>query len=303
MRLIGYLQNEIHAKRFSNFLYSKDIESEIEQHASGRWEIWILDENCIERAKSLLDQFNQRPDDPSFSTSARAASRKKKRDEKIQTGKRSRVIDGRTLFYKPPVPLGIVTIILIGISIVVAVITYLGENEYFVKPLLITEYREEGDYIYWQSDLPEICHGQVWRLFTPMFLHFNILHILFNMLWLRDLGSIIEAYKGWWMLLLLGFVIAGVSNVAQFLVSGPLFGGMSGVVYGLLGYVWMQGKFNPASKLRLQSQTVHLMIFWFFICLTGLVGPVANMAHAVGAATGIAWGYIAARISKIKRHH
>jgi GlpG protein len=134
-----------------------------------------------------------------------------------------------------------------------------------------------------------------------MFLHFGIIHILFNMLWLRDLGSIIEAHKGWWVLLLLAFVIAAVSNVAQFLMSGPLFGGMSGVVYGLLGYVWMQGKFNPASNLRLQSQTVRLMIIWFFVCLTGLIGPIANTAHAVGAVMGIAWGYMTARLTKIRR--
>jgi GlpG protein len=300
MRLIGYLQNEIHAKRFSDFLYSQNIESEVEQLSDGRWEVWILDENCIERAKSLLDQFCQNPDDSSFITSAHLASQKIKSDQKIQTSGRSRIIDARTIFYKPPVPLGIVTIILIGISVVVAFITRLGESDYFVRPLLITEYQEDGDYIYWHRDFPEIRRGQIWRLFTPMFLHFNILHILFNMLWLRDLGSIIEAYKGWWTLLLLGFVIAAVSNVAQCLVSGPLFGGMSGVVYGLLGYVWMQGKFNPASNLRLQSQTVRLMIMWFFVCLTGLVGPVANMAHGVGAVTGIAWGYIAARLSRMR---
>jgi GlpG protein len=92
-----------------------------------------------------------------------------------------------------------------------------------------------------------------------------------------------------------------VSNVAQFLMSGPLFGGMSGVVYGLLGYVWMQGKFNPASNLHLQRQTVRLMIIWFFVCLTGLIGPIANTAHAVGAVMGIAWGYITARLSRIRR--
>ena len=182
-----------------------------------------------------------------------------------------------------------------------AVLTQLGNNERFVKPLLITEYREEGNYIVWQPDLPEIRHGQIWRLFTPMFLHFGILHIIFNMLWLRDLGSIIEAHKGWRLLLLLVSVFAVLSNLAQFLTSGPAFGGMSGVVYGLLGYVWMQGKFNPASKLRLQSQTVRLMIIWFFVCLSGLLGPIANTAHAVGAVAGIAWGYIAARLSRIRR--
>ena len=79
-------------------------------------------------------------------------------------------------------------------------------------------------------------------------------------------------------------VIAAVSNVGQYLMSGPSFGGMSGVVYGLLGYVWMQGKFNPASGLALHKQTVTLMIIWFFLCLSGLMGNIAN-TEANGA-----WG-------------
>jgi len=301
MRLIGHLQNEIHAKRFGDFLLSKQIDNHTEQDANGPWEVWVLNEDSIDTAKSLLDQFIQNPDDPKFIGAARAAYRRKKHEQKKPGTGRARVIDGRTIFYKPPVPLGHLSITLITISIAVAVLTQLGNNERFVKPLLITEYREEGNYIVWQPDLPEIRHGQIWRLFTPMFLHFGILHIIFNMLWLRDLGSIIEAHKGWRLLLLLVSVFAVLSNLAQFLTSGPSFGGMSGVVYGLLGYVWMQGKFNPASKLRLQSQTVRLMIIWFFVCLTGLLGPIANTAHAVGAVAGIAWGYITARISRIRR--
>ena len=84
---------------------------------------------------------------------------------------------------------------------------------------------------------------------------------------------------------------------AQYLLSGPSFGGMSGVVYGLLGYIWMQGRFNPASGLSLQPQTVTMMILWFFLCLTGMVGHVANTVHAVGLAGGIAWGFLDAQLA------
>jgi len=91
-------------------------------------------------------------------------------------------------------------------------------------------------------------------------------------------------------------VIAAVSNVAQFRASGPNFGGMSGVVYGLLGYVWMQAHFNPGSQFTLQKQTVVLMIVWFFLCLSGVMGPIANTAHGVGAGVGILWGIISAKL-------
>ena len=89
-------------------------------------------------------------------------------------------------------------------------------------------------------------------------------------------------------------MIAACSNVLQFYVEGsPLFGGMSGVVYGLLGYIWLRGKFDPGSGLYLHSSTVTMMIIWFFICLSGLLPfNVANTAHGVGLAMGMAWGYL-----------
>jgi GlpG protein len=75
-----------------------------------------------------------------------------------------------------------------------------------------------------------------------------------------------------------------------------MFGGMSGVVYGLLCYMWIQGKFNPAGDLSLNPQIVTFMIAWFFLCLTGLLRvDVANTAHAAGAVVGGVWGYLGAR--------
>jgi len=301
MRLIGYLSNEAEARQFADFLYSQRIESRMDPASDGRWEVWIIDDMNVETAKGLLGRFSLSPDDPTFRQAARAAAKQRQRDEKEQTPKRVRFMDGRTIFYTPPVPIGTLSIILIIISVVVAVVTNLGENHQRIQPIAITQYMADGQYIAPTTWLPEIRRGQIWRLFTPMFLHFGILHLFFNMLWLRDLGSMIEARKSPWMLLLLVLVFAGTSNVAQYLYSGPIFGGMSGVVYGLLGYMWMQGKFNPASGLSLQPQTVTMMIVWFFLCLTGLVGHVANTAHAVGAVAGIIWGFLAAQLSVAAR--
>ena len=301
MRPIGRLQDENQARRFGDFLYAQGIENQVDPdlHGTGRSGSWTM-------------RMSRRPsrrstNSPStrtirvLSETARAAAQKRKQDEQAQIGKRTRMIDGRTIFYSPPVPIGILTIILIVISVAVTLLTDFGKKNQFVQPLSITQYQFRGNILYGQPGLPEIRHGQIWRLFTPMFLHFDFLHIFFNMLWLRDLGSMIEARKSLWTLLLLVLVIAGTSNLAQYLVSGPTFGGMSGVVYGLLGYIWMQGKFNPASKLSLEPQTVLFMIVWFFLCLFGLVGNVANVVHAVGLVVGIAWGFLAAHLSAAAR--
>ncbi len=292
MRLIGDLQEENQAKRFSDFLYGEGIESQIEQNAGGRWEVWVLDEDQIEEATSLFNKFVEHPDDVIYVNVARKGATQRHRDMKASVPKRARVVDGRTLFYRSAVGYGILTFVLIGISVVVYLLTRVAENNRLLQFLSISQY---------VSGLPEIRQGQIWRLFTPMFLHFGFMHIIFNMLWLKDLGSMIETRKSSWLLLVMVLVIAAISNVAQYLASGPAFGGMSGVVYGLLGYIWMQGKFNPASGLALHQQTVTLMIVWFFLCLSGFMGPIANTAHAVGAIVGIAWGYTAARLATLPR--
>ncbi len=295
MRSIGRLQDEVLAQRLGDVLHAEGIEGQVDKNLQGSWEIWVLDDENIERAKQVLDQFNQHPDAPRFLEASRVAARKRQSEEQTRVGKRNRLIDGRTLFYVPPVPVGVLSLVLIIISVAVTLLTDFGKNERFRQPFTITEYQVVEHYIHDRPGLPEIRHGQVWRLFTPMLLHFDILHIFFNMLWLRDLGSMIEARKSRWLLLLLVLVIAGTSNLAQYWWEGPNFGGMSGVVYGLLGYIWMQGRFNPASQLSLQPQTVTAMVIWFFLCFTGLVGNIANTVHAVGFGVGIVWGYLAAR--------
>jgi len=145
---------------------------------------------------------------------------------------------------------------------------------------------------FWRPLLATVLHGQIWRLVTPIFLHFGFLHIFFNMLWLRDLGSMIEGRQS--SLFFTGQVLAFavVSNLAQFFVAGGGFGGMSGVVYGLVGYIWIRGKLDPGSGVFLHSSTVTMMIIWFFVCLIGIMGPVANTAHAAGLLMGMAWGYL-----------
>jgi len=295
MRSIGTIDEEQLARSFGDYLFSQGIENQVDPDGQGGFEIWVLDDNDLEPAEEMLDRFRANPHDPVYIEGARKAERKRKQAEKVHVKRRARVVDGRTMFFKPPIPYGALTVTLIAISVVVAIATRLGENEKLYQKLQITEYKHDGPSIEWQTDLPEIRSGQIWRLVTPIFVHFGILHILFNMFWLKDLGSAVEARKGTWRLGALILAIAVISNVAQFIVGGPAFGGMSGVVFGLFGYIWMQGKFNPTAQLHLHPQTVTFVVIWYVLCLTGMVGPIANTAHTAGAVVGIVWGYLAAR--------
>ena len=139
----------------------------------------------------------------------------------------------------------------------------------------------------------DVLSGEVWRIITPIFIHFGILHLLFNMMWLWDMGRALEVLKGRLFLGLFVAVTGIASNLAQYVITqSPNFGGMSGVVYALLGYIWMQGRFNRASGLALHQSTVVMMIGWFVLCWTGLLGPIANWAHTGGLLIGMAWGFL-----------
>ena len=141
------------------------------------------------------------------------------------------------------------------------------------------------------SILPEVRHGQVWRLITPIFLHFSVLHLLFNLLWLFDFGRMIELQRGTWLMLGLVLATAACSNLAQYFWSGPYFGGMSGVVYALFGYIWIKQRYQSQLGLGVNQETTLIMIGWLLICMIGVLGDVANAAHVVGLIAGAVIAY------------
>lgn len=177
-----------------------------------------------------------------------------------------------------------VTVLLLGISLAVALYSGFGAQLEPVRGLFITEYIGVG--------LPEIASGQVWRLITPIFLHFAWFHLLFNGIWMWQLGSLIEQRLSPWDLVVLVLVIGMGSNIAQFLSTGPAFGGLSGVVYGLLGYFWVQGRCNPRFGLVLNNVVVYIMLGWFALCWIGVIPNVANWAHTAGLMLGMAAAWV-----------
>ncbi|MFZ6657401.1 rhomboid family intramembrane serine protease [Undibacterium sp. TJN19] len=186
-------------------------------------------------------------------------------------------------------PYSYVSIGLIGISVAVAFMSGLGTSFSALQDLLISE---PGHAV-----LSDILSGQVWRLITPIFIHFGLMHLVFNALWVWDLGIVIENKKGLWFYTGFVLVAAIISNLAQYLLSGsPLFGGLSGVVYGLFAYVWIRGRFDTSFDAGVRKATVNMMLAWFVLCWTGLLGPIANWAHTAGLLAGAAWAYLECRL-------
>ncbi len=180
------------------------------------------------------------------------------------------------------IPMGWLTWTLIILSVFVFIISILPNGMDKLSPLYFAG--EGKDFI------KEIKQGEIWRLVTPVFLHFGFLHIIFNLLWLKDLGKVLEQKSGPLFLGIFFIITAILSNFAQYLTFGPKFGGMSGVVYGFLGLLWMNSTFNSRSEISLPKHDVNMMIIWFFLCMVGLIGNIANMAHGVGLTIGMLFG-------------
>ena len=299
MRQIGHLETESAARTFSDYLFVQGIKNQIEAEREAGWAVWVHAEEEMERATQLLADYRAKPNDPKFQNAKRVAPKLKEQEEKELAAYQKRIQNRRHLF-RPLSSYGFgpLTFALIFLSVVVFIFSKMGEDTESIMGLFVTKFDITGGYIRWDPGLQEIRNGEIWRLFTPMFIHFGPIHILFNMLWLRDLGSMIEARQSTWHLAILALAIAACSDVAQFFVSGPDFGGMSGVVYGLLGYIWIRGKFDPGSGLFVHKSTVTMMIVWFFLCFTPLLGHIANTAHAVGLGMGMAWGYLSSLIRR-----
>jgi membrane associated rhomboid family serine protease len=194
---------------------------------------------------------------------------------------------------KTPMPLkkySVVSILLILFSVAMAGISNMGELPDALQPWMIASPGSTG--------LDDIASGQIWRLVTPIFIHFGPLHLLFNMMWIWDLGKLMETKKGIGFYLGFVLVVGVASNLAQYLFTGaPNFGGMSGVVYGMFGYLWTLGRSDPSAGFMLNKNVVVMMLAWLVLCWTGLLGPIANGAHTAGLLIGAAWGY------RLKRAH
>ena len=123
-------------------------------------------------------------------------------------------------------------------------------------------------------------------------------------MWIWLFGQLIESRHGAAALLLLTAALAAPSNLAQFWVSGPWFGGMSAVVYGYLGYLLVQGKFNPDFGAQLQPQVVFLLLGWFAVCWSGVLEffgmHIANVAHTAGLLSGLVIGGVCVVCARLK---
>jgi len=147
-------------------------------------------------------------------------------------------------------------------------------------------------------------HGQWWRFITPMFIHFSWLHIVFNLLWVWEIGRKIEFTNNAALLFVTVIASSLAANVTQYLLSGPsLFGGMSGVVFGLLGHSLIWSRLVPSKDVGLPNGIYIFMLVYLVVGFTGVIdllglGSLANGAHLGGLIGGFATGGLAGLLAR-----
>jgi len=183
------------------------------------------------------------------------------------------------------------TVALIAVSVLVAIGSRVGADIQVLEPLLFS--------------FGLIQAGEWWRIVTPIFVHFGILHIGFNAVMTYSFGAIVEHLKGPVHMLVFTLIAAVLSNGAQALMPALLsganaaysyFGGLSGVIYAYFGYIWMHSRFNPTVHIPLNRQAVIIILGWFVLCWVGIIPNIANWAHTGGLLIGIVWGFVSSML-------
>lgn len=317
MRLIGSFTDPDQATRFASFLEVEGIDARVtDANAEGDdTTVWVLDEDRLVDARAHLQQFLTAPDDAIYVDAVKQAVelRLKTRleHEAIQKELRKLEQDVKQQWAtQTPSQFNFPLIrMLLVICIAVHVVGMFGgqENNQFGSIESMLMFKEgrgsiDPDASARLSDaFSDVKKGQVWRVITPVFVHDHgmLLHILFNMLWLYQLGRILEHRFGTPTIGMLVLFSAVFSNLAQVFVPILIlneqlvpFVGMSGVVYALLGFAWFKSKFDPRSGLGLRDEIFVFMMIWMAM---GFLIPgmrVANWCHLGGLVAGIVFGKI-----------
>ena len=189
---------------------------------------------------------------------------------------------------------------IIALAIFLTLFTNFGLNN-FLEPLLFIKTNLNSSF-----ENTYLINNEWWRLITPTFLHFSMTHLVFNCLWIYILGQRIEKLDGLSVFLFI-FILTGIlSNAGQFFWTQQyLFGGLSGSVYGLLGYCFIIELDGRHGRYGLPEALYLFMFIWLLVGFTGVLsffgfGNVANTAHLVGMIAGFIIGLITKYRLKVK---
>ena len=195
-------------------------------------------------------------------------------------------------------------------SILIALLSNFGSVIIFIEPFTFTQINISnlGYFSSLTFDQTFIDNNQWWRLVSPMFLHFSFAHLAFNCLWIYILGEKIERIDGSLTFISIVIFTAVSSNSLQYFWNGSsLFGGLSGVIYGLIGFCMIIEMDSSRDIYDIPPGLYMFMIIWMILGFMGVLelfgfGSVANFAHLGGLVSGIIFAMMLKTISLIRKN-
>ncbi len=271
LRLIT-LDNPRMGQAFIDYLATRKIEAQMMPENGDQFVIWLLNDEDSTEAEAELKQFLAQPQHPKYQASSWDMAETRKNPFRYNTPSLLNLLKAKA---------GPLTLSVMLVSCVIFALQTLGLGQVIFNSLHFPAL--DGQ------------QWQVWRWFTHAFLHFSVLHIVFNLLWWWQLGGDIEQKLGVRKLLEIFLISAAVSGTGQYWLAGANFGGLSGVVYALVGYLWIVTWLRPEAGLDMPKPIVGFMLVWLVL---GFVQPfmaIANMAHLAGLLSGMVLGFVDSR--------
>lgn len=284
MRKLTSREERREAQFLRDALVGGDVAASVKLEADGGFGVWVHAQSDMDFAEELLDAYVTDPRDPRIADLAARAglTRRTRTAEEREAHRRTERAQAEQARAHEAPAIGTVSLGLIVLSGIVAYFTKVGD--------LYTEL--------FGFDWNAITtRGEWWRLFLPAVFHIGWLHLIFNMMWVHQLGSAIE-YHFRSRYLLMQVLVFGVGGIlAEGFITRHSAMGLSGVVYGLLGFVWVRGRLDPRSPIMPAQSTVIFMLFWMLLGFLGVMN-MANWAHAGGLVLGMLWGAVSAGFAR-----
>lgn len=320
MRLLKTFTEQAPCERLYSYLIVQGIPVEVHEEGSGL-SLWIKNEDQVPKAKEILAKFEENPNASEFAGHERAAQQKLAEQQAhrervarntMQPGRNWRQsssggFDLSRAFQETPI---------ICFTLLIAILVFVAPKFSFnlnAQPYLLFqtygEIRGSQETGPLPTTLDLLPWSEPWRFLGPIFLHASVMHILFNCWCIWDFGRQIEQREGKWLTLLLIIFSGAASNTMQAMLVSPLFGGLSGVAYAMIGFVWMRLTMPAGQGYVLSPGTAVIAMIWlglgFAQDLPGMNNMsgarMANFCHLGGLLAGVAVAAILNSIPAVRR--
>lgn len=263
---------------FVDYLASIGIKAKAKESMTGRCTVFVTNSFDMSRAKREVLKYANSPFDAKFTQASWNKGKTIRREKRLNEG----------MLFPLFFDISSITTLVEIICIAVYVLSLIDDS-------LVIQYLALGKAEIFSSIT------DYYKLLTPTFVHFSFIHIAFNLVMFEAMARPIERTFGKVKFFSLFISVALLSNVVQYCFMTDMngyFGGLSGVVYGVIGYSGVLSRrkdLPPSFNIPPGLLTVSVI----FIFISFFMGGIANLCHIGGLVVGMLWGYFDLRKLKL----